>query len=326
MNIDQKLTLLRAIESSGFTISDACKRLDVPPSTYYRWKSKFKKDGKNGLENKSSSPVRQWNKLLIKEEETILKMADTYPELSCRELSFRITDTKRFSVSETTVYRLLKREGLIKPQSIDSFPAGKEYSYKPSRINEQWQTDATYILVKNWGWFYLISVLDDFSRKIVAWKLQSGMTAEDFAEVIEMACNNSSVEPDKMPKVVSDRGPALISEDFGGYLEAKGIGHILAAPYHPQTNGKIERYHKSLKSQIHLQVWECPNKLKEEIGRFIKFYNSKRYHESLGNVTPDDVYFGRRDKIIEDRKNKKLKTMRYRRKMNQRDSKIQTVN
>ena len=166
MNIDQKLTLLRAIESSGFTISDACKRLDVPPSTYYRWKSKFKKDGKNGLENKSSSPVRQWNKLLIKEEETILKMADTYPELSCRELSFRITDTKRFSVSETTVYRLLKREGLIKPQSIDSFPAGKEYSYKPSRINEQWQTDATYILVKNWGWFYLISVLDDFSRKI----------------------------------------------------------------------------------------------------------------------------------------------------------------
>ena len=115
-------------------------------------------------------------------------------------------------------------------------------------------------------------------ERLVAWKLQSGMTAEDFAEVIEMACNNSSVEPDKMPKVVSDRGPALISEDFGGYLEAKGIGHILAAPYHPQTNGKIERYHKSLKSQIHLQVWECPKKLKEEIGRIIKFYNSKRYH------------------------------------------------
>jgi putative transposase len=326
MNIDQKLTLLRAIESSGFTISDACKRLDVPPSTYYRWKSKFKKDGKKGLDNKSSRPSRQWNKLLLQEEATILNMAEKHPELSCRELSFKITDTKRFSVSEATVYRLLKREGLIKPQRIESFPAGKEYQYKPSRINEQWQTDATYILVKNWGWFYLISVLDDFSRKIIGWKLQSGMTAEDFAEVIEIACESSNVAPDNMPKVVSDRGPALISEDFGEYLEAKGIGHILAAPYHPQTNGKIERYHKSLKNQIHLQVWECPNELKGEIGRFIKFYNSKRYHESLGNVTPDDVYFGRRDKIIEDRKSKKLKTMRYRRKMNQRYSEIQTVN
>jgi len=317
MNTDDKLTLLRAVEASGFSIEESCNRLDVPLSTYYRWKGQFKRFGKEGLRDKSSKPKRQWNKLLPEEETKIMDLAAEYPEYSCRELSFKITDTEAFSVSEASVYRLLKRMGLIRQQEVNSFPAGKEYSYKPSQVNEQWQTDATYILVKNWGWYYLISVLDDFSRKIVAWKLQCGMTAEDFAEVIEMACEKAKVVKPNMPTIVSDRGPALISESFGGYLEAKGMGHILASPYHPQTNGKIERYHKSLKGKIYLMVWDCPNKLKEEIGRFIHFYNTKRYHESLGNVTPDDVFYGRRESILLERKLKKNKTMKKRKEMNE---------
>jgi putative transposase len=248
MNADEKMTLILAVEDSGFRISEALKRLDIPRSTYYRWRSKLKREGLSGLMDKKPVPRRQWNSLTSKEESVILKVAEQKPELSSREISFSITDEKDFTVSESTVYRVLKREGLIREFIVESFPAAEEYHSKPQYVNEQWQTDATYLHVEGWGWFYLISILDDYSRKIISWKIQSSMTAEDFIEVVDDACKKVGLDRDNMPNLVSDRGPALISKDLKEYLNDQEIHHILASPYHPQTNGKIERYHKSLKS------------------------------------------------------------------------------
>ena len=145
------------------------------------------------------------------------------------------------------------------------------------------------------------------------------MTADSFSEVIELACEATGIDnlpPDKRPRLVSDRGPALISGDFETYLEERGIGHILASPYHPQTSGKIERYHRSCKEKVNLNVHETPMELEREIAAFIRYYNSERYHEALGNVTPDDVYFGRQEEIFKKRKALKQKTLDRRRSSN----------
>jgi putative transposase len=319
MTPEQKLEILGAVESSGLPAKEALNRLDVPFSTYYRWKAAFEKQGIDGLRDRSPYKGKTWNQILPEEEAKILEIATLYPDWSPREISCDVSDNHGFTVSESSVYRILKRSGLVKPCVRKTFPAEPEYRVKTKRVNQMWQTDASYLLVKNWGWYYLISVLDDFSRKILAWLLQPSVDTDAFSEVIELACEVTGMDrvaAQKRPKLLSDRGSALISKPFGEYLEAKGLRHIFASPYHPQTNGKIERYHRTCKEKINLLVWGYPDDLGEEIRRFVSHYNTSRYHEALGNVTPDDVYYGRRESILERRKTLKRETLMRRKQVN----------
>jgi len=316
MSADKKLDVIRIVESSYLPRTKTLTRLGLSPSTYYRWRRRFQSHGAEGLRDRFPFKGRPWNRVLPEEEAKIREVADRHTDWSPREISFHIIDKYGFSVSESSVYRVLKRAGLIKPRVVKTFPAGPEYTHKTRKINEMWQTDATYLFIKDWGWYYLVSILDDYSRKILAWRLQTFQDASAYSEVVELACEKTGMDklPNRLrPRLLSDRGPALISKAFGEYLEIKGLGHILASPYHPQTNGKIERYHRSIKEQIKLLVWESPQALKSEIRRFIDYYNSKRYHEALDNVAPDDVYYGRKEAILKKRANLKHSTIAKRR-------------
>ena len=313
-----KMEIIRSVESSELSTACTLNTLGIRSSTYYRWKSKWKTYGIPGLADTKPHRQRQWNQLKPDEEQSIIEVALLNPEWSSREVSLYLTDTRGISVSESTVYRRLKARGLIKEPAVKRFPASAEYKIKTTGINQQWQTDATYLKVDRWGWFYLISVLDDYSRKILSWELKTSMKADDFSDVIEVACEFVEITEPAQHKIriVTDNGSALISKDFGDYIEARGLGHIVASPYHPQTNGKIERYHKSAKERILLHVWETPEQLQAEIAAFIALYNTRRYHEGIGNVAPDDVYYGRRDSILKQRKEAKEKTLLSRREFN----------
>jgi len=324
MSKHQKLEAISLIESSGTSVCSALKRLGIARSTYYRWRRKFRTMGLQGLHDNKPHRLLTWNQLLPAQNETILEVATFNPDCSGREISLYITDHKGFSVSESTVYRRLKERGLIPEPNIKRFAASDQYKVKTTGVNQQWQTDATYLKVGRWGFFFLISVLDDYSRKILAWQLRTGMKTEDFSDVVEQAYEFAGLEPPiseeakPVVRLVTDNGSALISKDFGDYLQQRGIGHILASPYHPQTNGKIERFHRSAKERILLQIWESPDMLEQEIRRFVNWYNAHRYHEGIDNVTPDDVYYGRREEILKKRAELKTKTILERKMINSR--------
>jgi len=293
--------------------SRALAQLRLPRSTYYRW---LKRLSAGQLEDRKGGSSIPWNKLRPEEERRVLALARDSPELSCRQLALTITDTKGEYLSESTVYRALKRAGLIKPAEIIGFKAGKEYRHKTKQPNQLWASDCCHLRVSGWGWYYLVSVMDDYSRFILAWDLKADMTGASLGDVVQQAVDftgMTDVPLEDRTVLLSDNGAGYISQQFNEYLRLVGIRHITASPFHPQTNGKIERYHRTVKGEISQVPYDMPGELMEVIRDFIEYYNYRRYHEGLGNVTPWDVYTGRHIEILQRRKEVKSRTLQERR-------------
>lgn len=313
---EEKLEIIRLVERSSRPAKWTLDKLGVQRRTFYRWYDRYLNYGEDGLVDRAPHPGRVWNKIPESVRAEVLDMALDIPELSPRELAVHFTDTKGYFVSESSVYRLLKAHDLISSPAFIVMKAASEFRDKTTAINQLWQTDFTYFKIIGWGWMYLSTVLDDFSRYIISWKLCTTMKTSDVTDTLNMALQVSGCDQAHVvhkPRLLSDNGASYISGDLADYIKDKGMSHVRGAPYHPQTQGKIERWHQTLKNRILLENYFLPGDLERQIENFVEHYNHERYHESLKNVTPADVYFGRAQSIINRRERIKKNTIEHRR-------------
>ncbi len=312
----EKLEIIRLVEQSALPVRRTLEQIGIPKSTFYAWYDRFQTGGLEALEDRRPRPRRVWNRIPDDVREKILELALDEPELSPREVAVAFTDKERSFVSEASVYRLLKGHGLITSPAFIVMKAADKFQNPTTAVNQLWQTDFTYLKVVRWGWFFLSTVLDDFSRYIVAWKLCTSMAASDVTDTLELALQASGLDDVTVkhhPRLLSDNGPSYIASDLSDWLGEHDMKHTRGKPYHPMTQGKIERWHLSLKSRILLENYYLPGDLERAVADFVDHYNHRRYHESLDNLTPADVYFGRGQTILDMRKEIKRRTIEQRR-------------
>ena len=314
----EKLEIIRTVETSPLPVRRTLAQVGIPKSTFYAWLDRYVMGGLDALEDRNPRPQRVWNRIGDDVRQKVIALALDQPELSPREIAVAFTDRERTYVSEASVYRLLRAEGLITSPAFIVMKAAERFANPTTAINQLWQTDFTYLKVIGWGWYYLSTVLDDFSRYIVAYKLCPTMAAADVTATLGLALQASGLNQvplDQRPRLLSDNGPSYVASELADWLDEQGMRHTRGKPYHPMTQGKIERWHLSLKSRILLENYYLPGDLERAVADFVEHYNHGRYHESLDNLTPADVYFGRGQRILNMRRQIKQKTITARRKL-----------
>lgn len=315
----EKMEIIRIVEGSSLSVKQTLVELNINRSTFYTWYSRYQDHGYDGLANTYHPPRQFWNEIPPWEKKRVVKTALNYPEKSFRELAWYITDKQGYYISESTVYRILKVHDLVTSPLYTVISAHEKFPQPTKAVNELWQTDFTFFKVMHWGWYYLSTILDDFSRFILAWRLCQGMSADDVKRTLDEAILFTGIRQVTVvnrPRLLSDNGPCYVSKALRDYLDEERIGHPRGKPYHPMTQGKIERYHRSMKNLILLDHYYSPSELENQIRVFVHYYNHNRYHEALKNVTPADMYYGRDLEVLERRRQIKQKTIILRRGQN----------
>ena len=315
----EKMEIIHLVEHSNLPIKKTLEELDVPRSSFYRWYLGYQSEGFSGLANQKPRARQIWNRIPTEVKEQVVELALVHPEKSCRQIAWLFVDEMGYFLSESSVYRILKGYDLVQSPVFQMIPAKDKFEKPTKRVNELWQTDFTQFRVVNWGWYYLSTVLDDYSRYILAWKLSSTMGVSDVQDTLEMALDKSGLQTARVrhrPRLLSDNGPAYLSRDLAKFIKRKQMEHIRGAPFHPMTQGKIERWHRTMKNVVKLQNYYSPEELERAIAEFVHYYNQERYHESLDNLTPADVYHGRREEMLTRREQIKRRTLLHRKRLN----------
>ena len=234
---------------------------------------RYQGGGYEALKDRPPRPKQVCNRIPDDIRGRVLRLALQAPELSPRERAMRCIDTEGYFVSEASVYRLLKAHDLITRPACVVLKAADAFKDKTVRPNQLWQTDFTDLKVIGWGWFYLSTLLDDFSRSIIAWTRCTTMRTEDVTDTLELALEASDCNQAKgvhKPRLLSDNGSSSIAGDLAEWLDDQNMEHARGAPYPPHTQGQIERWHQTLKNRTWLENYYLPDDLQAQLGAFVE--------------------------------------------------------
>lgn len=281
--------------------------IGIGMSKFHDWKQRYGKVNEHNALIPRDHWLQDW------EKQAILDFYTEHPLEGYRRLTYMMMDRDIVAVSPATVYRVLKAAGCFARWQRTSSGKGKGFQ-QPLRPHEHWHVDISYINVCG-TFYYLISVLDGCSRYLVHWELRESMTEQDVEIVLQRA---REAVPGATPRIITDNGPQFIAKDFKVFIRLVGMTHVKTSPYYPQSNGKIERWHASLKQEcIRTHVPLSPEEAREVIGQFVDEYNHERLHSAIGYVTPADKLAGRDEEIFAERERKLTEAREQRRQQRQ---------
>jgi transposase InsO family protein len=269
-------------------------RLGVARSKFDRWSRRL------GTPNRHNGRIPRDFWLEDWEKAKIIAFHDLYPLEGYRRLAYMMLDADIVAVSPSSVYRVLKAAGKLARRAGAPSRKGTGFD-QPLRAHEHWHVDVSYINVAG-TFFYLCSLLDGYSRFIVHWELRESMTEAEIETIIQRARERF---PGERPRIISDNGPQFIAKDFKEFIRICGMTHVKTSPYYPQSNGKIERWHKTLEGEcIRVKTPLSLEDARRLVAEFVEHYNTVRLHSAVGYVTPADKLAGRAEAIWAARRQK----------------------
>lgn len=275
--------------------------LDISSSKFYSWRQRY------GCVNDHNGCIPRDFWLEPWERDAIVAYFHAHPDEGYRRLTFMMLDEDVVAASPTTVWRVLNRAGLLRRCNVKT-TKGQGFE-QPLLPHEHWHVDVSYVNICG-TFYYLCSVLDGCSRYIVHWDIRESMTEAEIELILQKAKEQF---PQAQPRVITDNGPQFIAKDFKEFIRISGMTHVRTSPYYPQSNGKIERWHKSLKHEcIRPKTPLSLEDARRLVNEYVEHYNTRRLHSAIGYVTPKDK-LERREQLIFTQRDRKLETARAQR-------------
>lgn len=289
-------------DKTGIPITTLIRWLGVAKGKFYGWKSRYGKANEHNAKIPRDHWLEEW------ERQAILDYHDKNPLNGYRRLTYMMNDADVVCASPSTTYRVLHAAGRLDKWNAKTSKKGTGFN-QPSAAHAHWHVDIAYVNVAG-TFYYLCSVLDGYSRYIAHWEIREAMKESDVEIILQRAREKF---PEARPRIITDNGPQFIARDFKNFIRMAGMTHVRTSPYYPQSNGKIERWHKTIKNTtIRPLSPESLDEARRAVQKFVEDYNDRRLHSAIGYVTPADMLHGR-EQAVWDARDRRLEAARERR-------------